>query len=479
MKRSSIDKKSEIYKEGTRLITVFLGIGVLFLMLVCHLTYIELWGKNKFMDNAFNQRQWKKEQNTIRGDITDCGGVVLAHSEKQSDGTQTRVYDFGSDYAHVIGYNSKVYGKSQLELTYNKELAGLTELSNLSDITAKIQGEKKGNTVKLTILNNLQQTAIKALSGRAGSVVALDPKTGEVLCMASNPSFNPSAKYLADNWTNLNSAENSPFLFRATSGQYSPGSIFKTVILSAAYENGLRDMEFDDNGEVTFGGKTFKNSGSHAYGHIDLKKAYTVSSNVAFMMLGNELGEEKVEEYIKKFKLVDKINFDIPTQNGHYKEEGSLSEDELAQLSIGQGTLLVTPLKMAMMAGTIANGGVMMKPYIVKQVKTDLGIDVMNGRQKALGRVIQPATADFVKECMESVVTSGTGTAASVYGIKVAGKTGTAENEIKGKDHAWFVGFAPADDPQIAVCVMLEYSGSSGGAAAAPVAAKVIREYLK
>lgn len=478
MKRSKLDKKSSAYKEGTRLLVIFLSIGFLFLSLTCYLTYIELSAKNAFMDNSFNQRQWKKEQNTLRGEITDRDGTVLAESRMEQNKTQTRLYPFGSNYAHITGYNSKVYGKSQLELTYNKELAGLTDLSNLSDISAQIQGEKKGDTLTLTLSHELQQTAINALSGRNGSVVALNPKTGEILCMASNPTFNPSAENLSAKWEILNTDESAPFLFRATSGQYAPGSIFKTIVLCAAYENGLSNMRFDDKGEVKIGAKTFKNAGSKAYGNIGVEDAYRVSSNVAFMEMGQELGEEEIEKYIKKFRLCDKVELEIPTASGYYKESGNLSPDELAQLSIGQGNLLVTPLKMAMMSATIANGGVMNQPYLVDKVTNNLGITVKSGNKKILGKVVSAYTAQRVTDCMVGVVENGTGTAAKIPGVSVAGKTGTAENEIQGKDHAWFIGFAPADDPEIAVCVMLEYSGSSGGTAAAPVAQKVMNKWL-
>ena len=479
MKRSKLDKKSTPYKEGTRLLIIFFAIGLLYLSLTCYLTYIELSAKNTFMDNSFNQRQWKKEQNTLRGEIKDRDNVVLAKSKMETDKTQTRIYPFGKDYAHIIGYNSKVYGKSQLELTYNKSLAGLTEFSNLSDISAQIQGEKRGDTVILTLSNELQQTALNALGGRNGSVVALNPKTGEILCMASNPSFDPSAENLANKWEILNTDEQAPFLFRATSGQYAPGSIFKTIMLCAAYENGLGNMTFNDTGEITIGGKTFKNAGSKAYGNIDVEQAYTVSSNVAFMEIGQKLGEDEIEKYIEKFKLFEKIDLEIPTASGYYKKSGDLSKDELAQLSIGQGTLLVTPLKMAMMAATIANHGVMQQPFIVKMVVNDLGIDVENGKQKILGRVVSAQTANMVKNCMVKVVESGTGRNAGISGVQVAGKTGTAENEMPGKDHAWFVGFAPADNPEIAICVMVEYSGSSGGSAAAPIAQKVMSKWVK
>lgn len=479
MKKSEVDKNASLYKEETRLIVLLCAVGLLFLCLVGYLTYIEIFSKDKFINNSFNQRQWKLEEDTLRGEIVDREGVVLARSIMSDDGkSQIREYPYKDLYTHVIGYTSKIYGRSQIELNYNKQLAGLTDAGALSGLTEQISGTKTGDTVTLTISNRLQRVAANAMRGRHGAVVAIQPQTGEVLCMLSNPSFMPDSVSLQEKWSTLTDDENSPFVSRATNGLYAPGSIFKTILLSAALENGFEDIMFEDNGEFVVGNKTFKNSGNKAHGNIDLKQAYAVSSNVAFMQLGEQLGEALVKEYMEKFRIGDKIPFDISVASSRFDYEEKLGKGDFAQLCIGQGKLLVTPMQMALMTSAVANDGIMQKPYLVSKVTNSLGITVESTKPQIMDRVLNASTANKVAEYMQNVVDSGTGYNARISGIDVAGKTGTAENEIENKEHTWFVGFAPKDNPTIAVAVVCEYSGNTGGSDGAPVAAALFKEWL-
>lgn len=479
VKKSELNKNDGLYKEETRLIVLLCTVGLLFLSLVGYLTYIEIFAKDKYVNNAFNQRQWKKEEDTLRGEIVDREGVVLAKSVMSDDGkSQIREYPYKELYTHVIGYTSKIYGKSQIELNYNKQLAGLTDVGALSGITEQISGTKTGDTVTLTISNRLQRVAANAMRGRHGAVVAIQPQTGEVLCMLSNPSFSPDSASLQEKWSSLTDDENSPFVSRATNGLYAPGSIFKTILLSAALENGYEDLIFDDTGEFVVGNKTFRNSGNKAYGNIDLKKAYAVSSNVAFMQLGEQLGEPLVKEYMKKFGIGTKIPFDISVSNSRFDYNEKMWKGDYAQLCIGQGKLLVTPMQMALMTSAVANNGVMQKPYLVSKVTNSLGITVESTRPQIMERVLLASTASKVADYMQNVVDAGTGYNAKISGVEVAGKTGTAENEIENREHTWFVGFAPKDNPTIAVAVVCEYSGNTGGSDGAPVAAALFKEWL-
>ncbi|MBQ2897400.1 MAG: peptidoglycan glycosyltransferase [Clostridia bacterium] len=479
MKKSQLDKNGSIYKEETRLIVLLCIVGLLFLCLVGYLTYIEVFSKEEFINNAFNQRQWKQEENTLRGDIVDRDGVILAYSTMNYDEkTQTREYPYNKLYTHLVGYTSKIYGKSQIELAYNKQLAGLTDLTGLSDLTEQISGNKKGDTVTLTISNKLQNAASKVMGNRNGAVVAIQPKTGEVLCMLSNPSFSPDSQSLQEKWSLLNDDETSPFVARATNGLYAPGSIFKTILLCAALDNELENIEIDDNGEYTVGNKTFTNSGQKAFGRISLEESYAVSSNVAFMQTGDILGQETVKNYMKKFKIADKIPFELTVAKSRFDYDETLNKADFAQLCIGQGKLLVTPFQMALMVSGIANNGILQKPYIVSKVTSSLGIAVESTKPQIWDRIVSASTAAKVTEYMTTVVDSGTGYNAKINGIKVAGKTGTAENEVEGKEHTWFVGFAPADDPTIAVAVICEYSGNTGGSDCAPVAAQLFKTWL-
>ena len=475
MKKSNLDKGSLRYKEGTRTIIAFVFIALLFLSIAVYITFLGVFKGEEYMNHSANQRQWIAEQNTLRGDITDRNGEILAYSKKDESGNQERIYKYPKLFAHVIGYSSKVYGKSQLELTYNKELAGLTEASG---IAGAFEENKKGDTVQLTISQKLQKKASDLMGNRNGAVVAMNPQTGEILCMVSTPSFNTSSDVLANSWQTLSESQDAPFLNRAVSGLYPPGSVIKTIILSAALENGLEDEVINDEGSIEINGVTFPNTKNKAHGEINLEEAYNVSSNVAFISMGVKLGGEKVKAYYERFGIGNRIDFDLPMYSSKFGYDKKMSDDQVALASIGQGNVLVTPLQMAMMTSTIANGGKVIKPYLVKKVTNSLGVTVSGGSGAVLSRAIREETARKVTEYMTSTVKNGTASRAGVWGMDVAGKTGTAENEKEGKEHAWFVGFAPADNPQIAVAVVLEYSGGTGGGNAAPIASELFNYWI-
>ena len=465
-----------------RTIYALIFVSSLFLILVVYLTYFELFEKDRIVSNPYNRRQYEIEEKTLRGSIYDSNGNILA-SSTVIDGKQHREYPYGSMYSHVIGYSSKKYGKSLIESKFNNYLLGIDDTSAVINLKDKLTGSgREGNNIYLTIDHELQKKAYNLLGDRKGAVIALNPKTGEILAMVSKPDFNPDESELEKNWSNMVDDEDSPFLTRATQGLYTPGSTFKVVISAAAIENNLGNEIFEDIGTITIDGKKISNSGEKAYGNIDIKTALAVSSNVVFATIGCELGEENLKEIAQRVGLGDSIPFDIPTSKSSFKYN-KMSKADMAAVGIGQGKLLVTPLHMALITSAIANDGVMMKPALVSRIENHNGIVLKKQKPSVLYRIMSPETASHVKEMMVEVVESGTRTKAAVKGIKVAGKTGTAENELtarqKNKEHAWFIGFAPADDPQIAVAVILEYSGSTGGSAAAPIARDLISAWVK
>lgn len=464
-------------KYNKKIITVLAVMSVLFLSIFAYLTYFTLFKAEDIVSSNYNRRLWEKEENVLRGSIYDRSGVVLAKSSVDENGKQTREYPYGSLYTHVIGYNTKSYGKTNLELSFNEYLLKTESITEIIQYGMDSSQIKRGSDLVTTIDHSLMETAKAAMKGKTGAVVAIAPKTGEVLCLYSNPSFDPNEDALTRNWADLSVDENSPFLPRATKGLYAPGSTFKIVTSAAALENGLGGYRVKDEGSIKIDGHVFKNAGGKAYGELDLKNAFKYSSNVYFSSLGTKLGAEKLKKSAESFMITKELEFDIDVNSVKWPYE-KMSQTDLASVGIGQGKLLTTPFHMANVAAAIANGGVMMKPYLVQRAVSLNGVESYRANVQVQGRVASTATAEAIADAMLACVESGTGVNASVRGVRVAGKTGTAQNEREGKDHAWFVGFAPKDDPQIAVAVFQEYSASSGGAACAPIAKEIIRQWL-
>lgn len=468
-------------RENKRIIHVLVLMCLLFLSLIVFLTYFEFFVKDNIMTNSYNRRQWEREDKTVRGSIYDRNGVILAESTGIGSKSE-RTYPYGALYSHVIGYNSKSYGRTLIEHSYNNYLLDIKDSYTVFDLKNRLsKEEKRGNDVHLSLDHKLQTLADGLMKGKRGAVVAMQPNTGEILAMVSKPDFDPNSKSLSENWRDMVESEEYPFLPRATQGLYAPGSTYKVVISAAALENGLGSVSYIDKGKITIEGKEFRNFGGKAYGDIDLKHALAVSSNVVFSQLGVELGSNNLKDIADRMGIGKVIPFDISVNQSRFPYS-SMGKTDMASVGIGQGKLLVTPLHMAMITSCIANNGVMMSPILVNQVMSTQGKKMKNSVPETLYKVMSPKTALEVKNMMKEVVVSGTGKSAAIKGVHVAGKTGTAENEItdkqKNKEHAWFIGFAPAEDPKIAVAVILEYSGSTGGKTAAPIAQKIMAEFL-
>ncbi len=465
-------------KQNRRIVHVLILMCFLFLSIIIYLTYFEIFEKDRILSSSYNRRQWEQEDTTRRGSILDRNGTVLAYSK--GDGSkQERTYPYGRLYSQVIGYNSRTYGKSQLEAQYNNELLNIWEFSPITGLRNLLEGEKKtGNNLYLTLDHKLQKKADQLLGSRKGAIVVMRPKTGEVLAMVSKPDFEPGSAKLEQNWQEMVEAEDHPFLPRATQGLYAPGSTFKVLISAAALENGVGLGNYDDKGSIVIDGMKISNYGKEANGNIDMSGALAVSSNVVFSQIGVELGEKNLRDIASRAGMNRDIPFDINAGVSRFPYK-TMGKTDLAAVGIGQGRLQVTPLFMAMIASGIANDGVIMRPYLVERVVSPNDAVIRTTQQEMFSRLTSPEIAAEVNIMMQGVVKTGTGKSAAIKGIKVAGKSGTAENELSGiqknKEHAWFISFAPADDPQVAVAVVLEYGGSTGGRAAAPIARELMR----
>lgn len=468
-----------------KVLIVFL---LLFVALISYFSYFAIVKGDKIAYNPRNQRLDAKRNAVLRGTIYDRDGNALTKSEKTDKSTQTREYIGGVAFTHIIGYNSKTYGRSGLEDTFDKELMAGSEFSFFDRFKdpQKIENQV-GNSIKLTIDSELQNLAYNQLknTGLNGAVVVINPKNGEILALASTPSYD--ANDLEKSWKAIVDNPNKPLINRALSGVYPPGSTFKVVTTVSGLENmdDIEDKLFNDQGKLTFEGTNFtlSNYGGKAMGKINLETAFVKSSNVYFGNLAMELSNKKLKNTADRFyfnKEIDTEGFYISTSK--FPEIASSDRTNIAQSGIGQSEILATPMQMALVASAIANDGVLMKPKLVSEIINSEGETLKIIPDEELGRVTSSEIADKVTAYMRKVVTKGTGTAAAVKGLEVCGKTGTADHARsitnEAAAHSWFIGFAPQDNPQIALAVIVE-EGGTGGSTAAQIASKVFQVALK
>jgi peptidoglycan glycosyltransferase len=397
--------------------------------------------------------------------------------------------------AHVVGYSTQGRSRAGLERSLNDFLTGSNaNLSTVLDTSLdRLRGSTiEGNDVILTLKPGAQRTALNALGGRCGAVVALEPKTGRVLVMASSPTYNPNLverHFPRILQTRADCRPADPLLNRATQGLYAPGSTFKVVTAAAALESGRYNLEsrFNDPGYCIEYGKRVSNyDTSSPFGNVNFLQALQYSINSVFCNIGKGLGARAILEMGRRFGFYARPPLETPlnerTASGLY-QKGRLffPKNDFAadpgRLAFGQERLLLTPFQMAIVVAAIANDGVVMRPYVVERIVSPSGDTVTRTKPDELGRAVSKDTANALTEAMKAVVANGTGTSAQLPG-GVAGKTGTAETGRAGVNTTSFVAFAPADAPRIAVAVFLESQSGTGGSTAAPVAKEVMQALL-
>ncbi len=444
--------------------------GLLVVLLVYLAGVQVVWGP-QLAQAPGNPRLGLAAQRIHWGRILDRRLAVLADSQ-QVDGRQVRRYPAGNLFAHVLGYRSTHYGLTGVEGRYDAALLGLATRDPWEALQEAFGRTPRGNDLVLTLDTSVQQAAAAALGSRRGAVVALDPRTGAVLALLSRPSFDPAA--VDARWDAITHDAASPLLDRATQGQYPPGSSFKPVTLAAALGSGrvTQQTTVDCPETITVAGAVIGNFERERYGRLTVPQAFAYSCNTAFVQIGLMTGADAIVGAARAFGLGRAPRFDLPAAPGHLPNPRTLGQRGLAQMSFGQWTLLVTPLQMALVASAIANHGVAMQPFILSQVRTPDGRILASYAQRGSREAIPAGLAAQLARDMIGVVRSGTGTTAQIPAVQVAGKTGTAENP-HGTTHAWFIAFAPAERPVIAVAVLLENAGV-GGVVAAPAARQVL-----
>ena len=410
-----------------------------------------------------------------RGTLYDAGGLPLAQSKGER-----RVYPAGPVLAQLVGYSSPIYGDSGLE-------AGLDSIitareSDPRSIFEPFFGTKTGphtqagGEVILTLRTDIAAVVDRTLPQTIrGAAIVLDPRDGAILAIVNRPTFDPNT--LEKDWKALRARSDAPLLDRGTAGLYPPGSTFKMMTVSAALDAGAvtPDDTFTDPGYFEINGYRIHDNENEATGTQTVTGAFSLSSNVDFAQIAVKLGADDFYNYMRRFGVGEPNDLAVPVERDEVPPENSISPSELAQMAFGQGSLAVTPLRMALVAATIANNGMMMQPQLVKQIRIPgrppLTIPRATGVQ-----VISAETAAQVRAMMVAVVRYGTGTAASLSRVTVAGKTGTATHP-GGKPDAWFVCFAPAESPRLVVAVVVEDAGY-GGVVSAPIARDILEAAL-
>jgi len=452
------------------------GLIGLFLILIIYLTYLQVFKGNWLVGHQQNKRLLAYEAEITRGTIYDRRGRVLAETKPQG-GRLTRRYPMGELFAHLTGYTSVKYGKAGLEEAYDRLLLGLNDEQKLDNFVNRLQGKPQvGNDLILTVDSELQGLGRALLGNRRGAVVALDPRNGEILAMVSNPGFNPNL--IEETWPEISrDKEKGVLINRATQGIYPPGSIMKVVTGAGALTKNplLGQSTYDCPGYLEIGDYKLKDLAVH--GKVDFNRAMAVSCNTTFAQLGLKLGRQDFYQNALDFGFLKDIPFDLPVKASSLPDPDELTASGLAQSAIGQGEVVVTPLHMALVAAGIANDGVMVRPRLVAQVRSGDGSILSSSGTRTWRTPVSPQVAGAVKEAMVQVVAEGTGQGAQVPGVAVAGKTGSAQNP-HGATHAWFIGFAPAERPRVAVAVIVENSGY-GGREAAPIARQIMGKALE
>jgi peptidoglycan glycosyltransferase len=477
---------------NAQIIKLFVFITICFAALVGFTSYWSVFDAKDLRAERVNKRPLFEAQQIRRGSIFAADGSLIAKSNSTGRGASkqfVREYSNGPLWGHPIGYSFAQYGNSEFEQSHNSELTG--ENSEFTSILDEIRGRKQvGHDVLTNLDPTAQQTAVDLLAGRAGAVVAIEPDSGRVKAMVSVPPYDPNL--IPEDLPELNKDPAAPLVNRATQGQYPPGSTFKLVTAAAALDSGAisEDTLIDAPSSLNIQGSPLANDFDQDFGEINVTTALTNSVNTFFAKLGRKVGEGTLYEYMDRFGFNSKPQVDLPEDqkaiSGVFDGNELLEPGEgvdISRIAIGQERLLATPIQMAEVASAIANDGVLMKPQIWDEVRDIDGRTLDSLDPEEQSDVMSEESAAQLTDAMKAVVNEGTGTAAALSGVDVAGKTGTAEVPDSDRcdglpNQAWFVGFAPADDPQIAVAATVECTDGQGGTVAAPIAAGVMQTLI-
>ena len=475
-KKGTAEKGTGTKKEIYRMMYLFCA---LFLLMCGYLSYFLLFESRDVINNPYNLRQENLGKKIVRGNILAADGEILAQTLVTEDGQEARFYPYGEQFAHVVGYSLR--GRTGLEQKYNFELL-TSDIPFYEKVYREFADMKKpGNQIVTTLSVKLQQTICEAMGDHRGAAVVLEPSTGKVLAMVSEPGFDPNT--INERWEELTGRDDtdSALLNRALQGLYPPGSTFKIVTaLEYMRENpsAVEDFSFTCSGIFSYNNAEINCYHGKAHGNLDFAGAFAKSCNGAFASIGSTLSFSGYTSLCDSLLFNKELPFPLAYEKSSFALTQEAPDWELLQTAIGQGKTEITPLHNALLTAAIANGGVLMKPYIVSELTNAYGSSIKKYLPSVYGRLMTAEEAAALTSLMTACVTDGTGHAVKSDKYTAAGKTGTAEWEEGKESHAWFIGFAPAEKPEIAVSIILEEAGT-GSEYAAPIAKKVFDAYFE
>lgn len=451
--------------------------GILLFSMIGYFGYFLSVKSGTVINNSYNLRQDLLAERFIRGDILSADGKVLATTLINEDGTELRSYPYNKLFSHVVGRFAK--GKTGVELSENFTLL-TSHINGMTQILNEMSDHKNyGDNVVTSLNYKLQKAAYDALGDQRGSVVVLEPSTGKILAMVSKPDYDPNA--VAKNWEELTADTSQSILMnRSVQGLYAPGSTFKIItLLEYIRENpNYKDYRYQCKGKDTFYDVTIHCAGNAVHGEQDLIESFANSCNASFANIGTKLNLNSLNRLCESLMFNQKLPSSLQAVQSSYVLDNRSETEKIPRTVIGLGDTLMTPLHNAMIVACIANSGEVMQPYVVDTVVNHDGGAVRKNSPKSVGQWMSTAEAELLKNYMAAVVTDGTASALSGMPVKVAGKTGTATYDNNKKPHAWFVGFAPVDQPEIVISVLVESVGG-GSAYAVPIAKKILQAYYK
>ena len=471
-RRREEQEKETRNREFARVTYLFVTI---FLAMMGYLVYFNVVKSKDIINSPYNVRLDSMADRVVRGKILDNEGNVLAKTEVQEDGTETRRYPYGNMFAHVVGYDSK--GKSGLESISNFDL--LTSNANfMEQFVHELKEEKNiGDNVITTLDMTLQEAAYHALGDYKGAVVVTEVTTGKILAMVSKPDYNPNT--ISEDWDEILNSSGSMLLNRVTQGAYAPGSVFKLVTaLEYMRENkAYNSYHYTCEGEIEYEGTIIHCAKNRKHGEEDLATSLANSCNTSFSNIGLNLNVAGMQKTAKGLLFNTKLPSLFPYSKSKFQLDKEDASSEVMMTAIGQGETLVSPYHMVLIASAIGNGGILMEPYLVDRIESHTGASVEKNMPKKYTELMTSQEASILKDYMIKVVENGTASALKSEKYIVAGKTGTAEySSDKEKAHSWFMGFTNPDNPDLAISIVVE-SADNSGMSAVSVAKKILNAY--